>query len=363
MIERNDKEIREMGPVLDSQERKNDLIYGIINSFTKKYGESLDGKDIERCTTELLGGSMIRAIFKRFYFETIRNIEALQDISEYEIRIAVMNATGVRGVMFVSEVAFEILVKDIIASKLKFPCVECLFAVKEELQKILANIYIPDFLRFGRLKEFFITMGNEVIDMYAPAAENNILAIIEIESSFLNISHPDFIKPTEAMLIAETSLEEAAKRPKIDRNKPVEPKNSEGPGWIQSIFSSNKNEEVKKFEEVGNGKDGNLKNVLDEEMTPKEQQEILLIKILIDNYFAIVKMNVGDSVPKAIMRNLVNKTREMMPRVLTSRMYNNEQLYEMLLDEDPQVKARRKYCGELKLCLAQAFDILKDVIG
>ena len=220
MIEKNNKEILEIGDSLDSLEKKRNLIYTITSSCCRKFEESLDGKDIDKCTTELLGGSMIRAIFKSFYYEKIKNLEPLSDLTEYDIRIAIMNATGIKGVMFVSEVAFEILVKDIIVNKLKNMSIECLINVKEELQKILVNIKIPEFSRFSKLKEVCITLSNELIDSYIPIAEKNILSIIEIESSFLNISHPDFINPQEAMKLAALQLEEVAKKPKIESVDP-----------------------------------------------------------------------------------------------------------------------------------------------
>lgn len=361
MMEKNDKEMRDMGDTPDTPEKRNDLIYGIISSFSKKYADSLDGKDVEKCTTELLGGSMIRSIFRKFYNDIVKEIDPLKDLSDHEIRIAVMNATGVKGVMFVSEIAFEILVKDIIISKLKYPSLECLTTVKEELQKILVSLDIPEFKRFSKLKDFFIAMGYELIESQVPSAEKNIQNIIEIESSFLNISHEDFINPNDAMQSAQRILEDAAKKPKIEKAKVVEPK-VEASSWILPWFSSAKNEEENKFEEIGKEKN-NLRNLLNEEMTPKELEQILLIKILVDSYFRIVKLNISDSVPKAIMRNLVNKSRENLQRILTSRMYNNQEIYELILDEDPDVRLKRKNCLELRKSLASAHEILKVVIA
>ena len=219
MIEKNDKEIATMGDPLDTLERKNELLYTIIASYCKKYGDSLDGKDIDKCTSELLGGSMIREIFKNFYNKNIMVIDSFNDLIDYQIRIAIMNATGVKGVMFVSEAAFEILVKDIIVNKLKDPSINCLISVKDELHKIVLNLNIPEFKRFNKIGEMCINIANEIIDEYAPIAEKNILSIIEIESSFLNISHPNFISPGDAMNEANNQLEIAAKLPKIEKDK------------------------------------------------------------------------------------------------------------------------------------------------
>lgn len=349
------KEISELGETLDTIEKKNDMLNRIINLFCKKFEDTLDGKEIDKCSVEFTGGSLIRRIFTNFFNNIIGGMDPLKDLSDYQIRIAILNATGSKGVMFVSEVAFENLVSNII-KRVEGPSLECLYSVKEELQKIISFIYIKEFERFPRLREIFVVMVYEILDSCIPAAEKNIQLLIEIESNFLNISHPDFINPNEAMQIAHSQLQEAAQRPRVERRPPE----SEQKGFFSFLYSS-RNENQQVFEEIGD-KEQKFMKIIEEEMTTKELEQNLLIKILIESYFRIAKSNIGDSVPKSIMRNMVNYSRENLQRILMNRLYGNKEIYDNVLDEEPTSKARRMNLHELRNCLTNALEIVKDVI-
>jgi replication fork clamp-binding protein CrfC len=47
-----------------------------------------------------------------------------------------------------------------------------------------------------------------------------------------------------------------------------------------------------------------------EDLSPQEQVEAILIKKLIESYFLIVRKNIGDTVPKSLMIFLVNKSKQ-----------------------------------------------------
>ena len=361
MLEKVNKELLEMGDHLDTKEKKNDLLYRLINSFCKKFEDSLDGKDIDKCMNQLLGGSMIRALFRNFFADIIGRIDPLENLTDYQIRIAILNATGAKGVMFVSEIAFENLVTEII-KRLKEPSIKCLIDTKDELQKIIFGIEIPEFKRFTKLKDLCLALSHEVIDSCIEVAENNICDIIEVESSFLNISHPDFINPHKAMEEAKNELE-SVKMPKIEKNGGNEGKGKDG-GMLSSIwpFSSNKQGNEMKYEEMG-AEMKKVDNMLDDEMSPAELLQVVLIRILIKSYFNIAKLNIGDSIPKSIMRNLVNQTRDSLQRILTNRIYNNQEIYDSFLDEDLPIKNKRNACNELRDCLNKAYEILREVVA
>jgi replication fork clamp-binding protein CrfC len=357
-LEATQKELQELGVVLDTIEKKNDLLFRIINNYCRNFYESLDGKDVKRCTTELLGGSRIRNVFLEFFEDLVKKTDPLRDLSDYQIRIAIINATGSKGVMFVSELAFENLTKEIIKNFEK-PSVNCLITVKEEVQRIILSLEIPEFQRFARLREALILISNELLDQCVPITEKKIQDIIEIESGFLNISHPNFINPNEAMKVASSEIETAARQPRIENNKTPEVRNKESTGFFGSWFGSNAKTE-QKFEEIGSQK--KINSILDEEMTEKELEQNILIKILIGSYLEIAKLNISDSVPKAIMKNFVNNFKESLPRILTNRIYGNQEFYEVYLDEDPFIKNRRKDCIDRREALSKAYEILKIVI-
>ena len=73
---------------------------------------------------------------------------------------------------------------------------------------------------------------------------------------------------------------------------------------------------------------------------------------LIRSYFLIVRKNIQDSVPKAIMHFLVNYVKDNLQSELVSHLYKAEEI-DKLLEESEQIAARRREAFEtLKVCLA-----------
>lgn len=353
MHESTAKELKDLGSVLESQNDRNEIVYSVISGFCKKFEDMIDGKDLDNCSKEFTGGSKILFLFKNFYDEIIMPIDPIKELSDNQIRIAILNATGAKGVLFVSETAFENLLIDIIKN-LDSHCLECLYQVRDELYKIISSILIKEFSRFPNLHENLLKIAYKVIDDCIPPTEHNILSIIHCESSFLNISHPDFIKADIASVVAKHQLEELAKKPKIQRAKVVQKKES---GIIGYFWG--KNEENSEIEAIGSNE--RFDNILDEEMDIRELEQIILIKLLIQSYFDIAKKNIGDCVPKAIMRNLVIQSKERLQMVLTNQLHGSVEMHDVFFEENAEVVSRRENLKGLKESLGKALATLKCV--
>jgi dynamin 1-like protein len=92
----------------------------------------------------------------------------------------------------------------------------------------------------------------------------------------------------------------------------------------------------------------------------KEKFEIELIHNLLSSYFNIVRKNVQDAVPKAIMHFLVNASKENIQNELVRSLYREDLLAE-LLEESPEIAQRRKHCRAMLDVLKRASDILNEV--
>lgn len=87
----------------------------------------------------------------------------------------------------------------------------------------------------------------------------------------------------------------------------------------------------------------------------REQTETDMIKRLIVSYFNVVKKNVNDSIPKAIVTFLVNHCRNSCEKILVNNLYVEMQFEELLLEQDYVVKEREKLNSDitvLKECLS-----------
>ena len=95
-------------------------------------------------------------------------------------------------------------------------------------------------------------------------------------------------------------------------------------------------------------------------VSEREYVEIEVIKLLLTNYYNIVKKTVTDMIPKCIMLNLVNYAREEMQRALLAELYK-EDLLEDLLKESADTVTRRKECKKMIEALQKADEIVSTI--
>jgi dynamin 1-like protein len=81
---------------------------------------------------------------------------------------------------------------------------------------------------------------------------------------------------------------------------------------------------------------------------------------LIRSYFLIVRKNIQDSVPKAIMHFLVNYVKDNLQSELVSHLYKQEEI-EKLLEESEHIAARRREASEMLKALQRASHIISEI--
>ena len=78
------------------------------------------------------------------------------------------------------------------------------------------------------------------------------------------------------------------------------------------------------------------------------------------SYFAIVKKNLQDSVPKAIMHFLVNQCKAGFQNELVAELYRENE-FEQMLCEAPEAVRRRTECHEVVRALERAMELLGEL--
>ena len=89
--------------------------------------------------------------------------------------------------------------------------------------------------------------------------------------------------------------------------------------------------------------------------------ETLMIQNLIQSYFAIVKKNIADLVPKTIMAFLINESKNIAQRELVSEIYKQTNLDDLMV-EDPVISQTRKVRKNEIKALRSAQNLLNDVL-
>lgn len=303
------------GEPLNNEHERARVMLKVISDVSGGLRDIVNGRNFAQ---ELRGGARISHLFHSELLQTISGIGPFEDLNDDAILTAILNSTGSRGVLFVPEAAFEILLRRQIAL-LKPPCVECLDAVSQELSNFVYLLDVPEFSRFPSLHDAI----SEVISKTVKLCQSQSLEVLEtlfsIELSFINVNHPDFIDGSKAFVQA---YEQTQPNSEYFRSKP--PSKNEGP-------------------------------------TEKQTFETALIKILIDSYFTIVKANVTDMLPKLLMDSLVERLLENLNGALINDLYDNKTYLDFLLAEPADVVTRRCKCRKMIQGLEQALCLLKQL--
>ncbi|CAI5520896.1 unnamed protein product [Closterium sp. Naga37s-1] len=90
-----------------------------------------------------------------------------------------------------------------------------------------------------------------------------------------------------------------------------------------------------------------------EQRSAEEGVEIGVTRLLLKSYYDIVRKNIQDAVPKAIMHFLVNHVKRELHSVFIQQLYR-EALFEEMLQEREDIASKRQRCKDIYAVLQQA---------
>ncbi|KAH7284156.1 hypothetical protein KP509_34G041800 [Ceratopteris richardii] len=417
------KELAGYGELIDSKSGQGALMLNIITKYSQGFSSIIDGKNEEMSTSELAGGARIHYIFQNIFVKSLDEVDPCDDLTDEDIRTAVQNATGPKSIIFVPEVPFEVLVRRQIA-RLLDPSLQCARFIYDELVKISHRCETSELQRFPVLRRRIEEVVANFLREGLIPAERMICHLIEMEMDYINTSHPSFIggsKAVEAALQyhrsarvsaaikaseqAENRIPAAAiqsektskTRAFLARATPgmiadsgtkavtVRPDSAgasagTGGAWgISSVFGAGESARA-------NGKSGTMNKSLSESIShlepalatiqlkeppavlrassdaqsEQDSVEIAVTRSLIKSYYDIVRKNVQDAVPKAIMHFLVNHSKRELHNIFIRKLYR-ESLFEEMLQEKEEIAVKRKRCKEVLRVLQQASYTLEEL--
>ncbi|XP_044464031.1 dynamin-related protein 3B-like isoform X2 [Mangifera indica] len=340
------KELQKYGKVVESKAEQEAILLSILARYSEAFSAMVDGKSQEMSTKELSGGARIRYIFQSIFVKTLEMSRACE-VTELQ----------------------------------RFP------VLRRRLDDVMGK-----FLRDG-----------------VRPAEKMIGNLIEMEMDYINSSHPSFIGGSKAIEIAMQQLKssqdgmdaersltsEMAQRPRTVLHKSImngvlatqgtrsqsnnqkaasAVGNSSSRTWgFSSLFGSRAQSGESPASEslsetLHNGERLPSAIQLREppailrplEMTEHEAVEIHVTKLLLLSYYDIVRKNIQDLVPKAIMHFLVNHSKRKLHNTCIQKLYRENHVEELLQEQD-EVAAIRKHTREAFLVLQQAVQTLDKV--
>ncbi|GAB0177012.1 dynamin-1-like protein isoform X3 [Grus americana] len=364
-------------------EDKSATLLQLITKFATEYCNTIEGtaKYIE--TSELCGGARICYIFHETFGRTLESVDPLGGLNTIDILTAIRNATGPRPALFVPEVSFELLVKRQI-KRLEEPSLRCVELVHEEMQRIIqhcSNYSTQELLRFPKLHDAIVEVVTCLLRRRLPVTNEMVHNLVAIELAYINTKHPDF---ADASGLMNNNIEEqrrnrlARELPSAvsrDKAAPGAGDTSQEPGtgnW-RGMLKPSKAEEVSAEEKSkpaaalpASPQKGHAVNLLDvpvpvaRKLSAREQRDCEVIERLIKSYFLIVRKNIQDSVPKAVMHFLVNHVKDTLQSELVGQLYKSL-LLDDLLTESEDMAQRRKEAADMLKALQRASQIIAEI--
>uniref|UniRef100_A0A8C0D9I5 Dynamin-1-like protein n=1 Tax=Balaenoptera musculus TaxID=9771 RepID=A0A8C0D9I5_BALMU len=345
---------------------KSATLLQLITKFATEYCNTIEGtaKYIE--TSELCGGARICYIFHETFGRTLESVDPLGGLNTIDILTAIRNATGPRPALFVPEVSFELLVKRQI-KRLEEPSLRCVELVHEEMQRIIqhcSNYSTQELLRFPKLHD----------------------AIVEVVTCLLRKRLPVTNEMEQRRNRLARELPSAVSRDKLIQDSRRETKNvASGGGGVgdgvqepttgnwRGMLKTSKAEELLAEEKSkpipimpASPQKGHAVNLLDvpvpvaRKLSAREQRDCEVIERLIKSYFLIVRKNIQDSVPKAVMHFLVNHVKDTLQSELVGQLYKSS-LLDDLLTESEDMAQRRKEAADMLKALQGASQIIAEI--
>jgi len=365
----------------DSPSARGAALLQMLTRFSSQFNESLSGSLKDMPSKTIFGGAKLRHVFEDEFSHAVNDLEPFAGLGPEQIQTVIKNASGTRTSLFIPEAAFESLAKRQI-SLLEEPSMECLDHVYDELRKLLEQLEDKNFSSFRNLRDAVGESVNILLAKNREPARRMIHYLIQIELAHINTSHPDFIGGDRAIAVVLEKLRSDSYQP---RGAPAAAAAAAAPPRPAAPASS--------------GKEPSQRCPICQEMLPRDKKVIQehlerhrqqqqqgpvaapksgvasafasgasqdqrfdteLVCTLLESYFGIVKKNIRDTVPKAVMHFLVGKTAENLHNHLVQTLYNEDAL-QKLLQESPEVTEKRANAKQNLDVLERASKIISEI--
>ncbi|XP_065119276.1 dynamin-2 isoform X6 [Paramisgurnus dabryanus] len=188
-LEKEVEEYKNFRP--DDPTRKTKALLQMVQQFGVDFEKCIEGSGDQVDTAELSGGARINRIFhERFPFELVKIVFDEKELRR-EISHAIKNVHGVRTGLFTPDLAFETIVKKQIR-KLKEPSLKCVDLVLSELTTLVRKS-ANKLNSYPRLREETERIVTTHVREREGKTKDQVLLLIDIELSYINTNHEDFI--------------------------------------------------------------------------------------------------------------------------------------------------------------------------
>lgn len=305
----------------------NAFVLDVITKYLDIFNNLLIGqRDKDDDDTTSRGGARISRVFLDKYEKEIDALPGLNDMNDKQVFNLMKNHAGLSVPLFTPHKAFDMVLYRAI-EQLRAPSLKLIEEVVQILFDIHNQVEFMELSRFTILADAIHAVVDECIRSCIRPTQNFVSALIDNERSFINTARPDF-RGEQAIY---------AGKAKDPRSRPLPEKPAvPDPVGVCSIYGASK------------------------ELTTHQTAEIKDLEQIGGRYFDIIRRQIKDLVPKAIVKFLVNKSTEMLRPKMIDDVFTSQEL-SLLLQEDPSITRKRIACRQIVEALRKAQVILLEV--
>lgn len=314
-----------------SESTMNAFVLEVITKYLDYFTNLLKGhaddeiEDIQAVKSR--GGARISRQFMDSFIPMIQAQPGLSNLTDTQLFFKMKNHAGLTVPLFTPHKAFDEILFGAI-EQLRQPCIDLVDDVVQILFEIHGEVEFMELTRFSSLADAIRGVVDDCIRSCVDPTVDYINGLIDNEKSFVNTVRPDF--RGAQVVNAPCAGEDPRARPLPE--KPAVP----DPVGVCSIYGSSK------------------------EMTNHQTQEMRDLVQIGTRYFDLIREQIKDMVPKAIVHFLVNKSSEMLRPKMIETVFNSPEMKE-LLTEDPSITSKRIACQQIVNALTKAQQILSEV--
>uniref|UniRef100_A0A8C4TRA6 Dynamin 3 n=1 Tax=Falco tinnunculus TaxID=100819 RepID=A0A8C4TRA6_FALTI len=242
--------------------------------------------------------------------------------------------------LFTPDMAFEAIVKKQIV-KLKGPCLKSVDLVMQELINTVKKC-TKKLATYPRLCEETERIVAGYIREREEKTKDQVLLLIDIQVSYINTNHEDFIGFAKNVYKDYRFLELAC-----DSQEEVD-------SWKASLLRAGVYPDKSSTENDENGQADNFS------MDPQLERQVETIRNLVDSYMSIINKCIRDLIPKTIMHLMINNVKEFINAELLAHLYSSED-QNTLMEESAEQAQRRDEMLRMYQALKEALAIIGDI--
>lgn len=297
------------------------LLISLLNKYNKIFTETLRGDGESYDGKEVCGGAKINYIFDNVFKRKIYEIDPYGDMKDDEVLNQIRNISGLNPSQIISDKAFEILVKQQI-ERFREPTFECLNMVYSEMKRITSKIQVPEFEVFNRLARSISDVMDDILKRCILPTEHMLEQIIKIEKGFINTKHPDFAHQKQ-LILANKAFSKNSQPQNYNQvitnnhqqnihSTMQQEDDQEGNFFTKQFGGKDKQQPIRRANSENNSVISGRSEIFNlgsqnDYLRKRDQEDVEIIKQLVNCYLQVVKKNLIDYVSFNILIKLDTK--------------------------------------------------------